>query len=149
MAAADAHLCFVCTLPPRAPGPDSHTIIFVAATLNSSSLLWWRAAAQCARQRLGASFRCEGRAEHDALASPGGGGGAVPVEGVVELAEVGEDAAAVQLLALLHVPGVEQRGDPQLPLRHSEGQLAVPGDSGLVSRYHPNCVDISTLLLYR
>ena len=145
MAAADAHLCFVFTLPPRAPGPDSHTIIFVAATLTSSSLLWWRAAAQCARQRLGASFRCEGRAEHGPLARPG----AVAVEGVVELAEVGEDAAAVQLLALLHVPGVEQRGDPQLPLRHSEGQLAVPGDSGLVSRYHPNCVDISTLLLYR
>ena len=135
MAAADAHLCFVFTLPPRAPGPDSHTIIFVAATLNSSSLLWWRAAAQRARQRLGASFRCEGRAEHDPLASPGGGGGggAVAVEGVVELTEVGEDAAAVQLLALLHVPGVEQRGDPQLPLRHSEGQLAVPGDSKHVS----------------
>ena len=149
MAAADAHLCFVCTLPPRAPGPDSHTIIFVAATSSSSSLLWWRAAAQRARQRLGASFRCEGRAEHDPLARPGGGGGggAVPVEGVVELAEVGEDAAAVQLLALLHVPGVEQRGDPQLPLRHGEGQLAVPGDSRLVSRYHPNCVDRYTVVV--
>ena len=71
----------------------------------------------------------------------------VPVEGVVELAEVGEDAAAVQLLALLHVPGVEQRGDPQLPLRHGEGQLAVPGDSRLVSRYHPNCVDRYTVVV--
>ena len=45
---------------------------------------------------------------------------------MIELGEIGQDAPLVELLAGLHVADVEQRRDVQLPLRHAEGDLAVP-----------------------
>ena len=46
---------------------------------------------------------------------------------VVELGQVGEEAPPVQLAALCHVAAVQQGGNLQLGLGHTEGNLAVPG----------------------
>ena len=44
---------------------------------------------------------------------------------MVELAEVGEDAPLVQLLALHHVLDVQERGDVKLFLSNTECELTV------------------------
>lgn len=41
------------------------------------------------------------------------------------LGQIGEDGQSIQELALHHVLGIEQGGDPQLLLRHVEGQAVV------------------------
>ena len=42
------------------------------------------------------------------------------------LRQIGEDRKSIKKLALHHILGVQQRGDPKLLLGHVEGQTVVP-----------------------
>ena len=51
---------------------------------------------------------------------------------MIELSEIGQDRELVNHRAVKHVSGVEEGGDAQLPLSHSEGEFTVADGIPLV-----------------
>ena len=60
------------------------------------------------------------------------------VEGLEVLGQVGEDREPVQQLTLHHVLGVQQGGDAQVLLSHTEGQRIVTKDIILIKTIKVN-----------
>ena len=53
---------------------------------------------------------------------------------VVELGHVGHDEELVRALSVNHVVNIQQLWDPQLPLRHPEGQGTIPEQKTYLER---------------